>query len=230
MFRNRVRNTVMLGVVILVAIAAAGWFLVLGPRFDEAATLADQRVQTEAASTQLAARYTKVVDQARQASGAAQDAQRLFASMPQQADLPTVLVQIIDAAKAAGIDGDDISVINTTVPAPVTGEGAAADGSGASASRAAGLGIQLATLNVDVTVNGPPAAVVAFLHNIQSLDRAVLVTATSLGEDLDSADGRPTNRKSLAVTTSMFVLQSKLPDLVAQVDALLADSGLPAAA
>jgi type IV pilus assembly protein PilO len=231
---TRVRTHVALGVLILLVFAAISWFLVLSPRIANATDIAAQAEQVDSATTAMQGRYRQTVEQAASATQAAADAQALFESMPQQAELPDVLLRIIDAASRAGIGANQISVINASVPRSLTGdETTGADPESAAGAAAKGLGVELAQLDIDVTVNGDRASLLAFLDNLQGLDRAVLVTATGLTDLSQPANGGPENAPTasgagqiLDVTGSMFVLQSKLPDLVAAVQKVIDDAGV----
>ena len=235
MTSTRVRATLALGIVLLLGLAAAGWFLVLGPRLATTSDIAVQIEQVEFSNTQLQNRYRQTVEQAANATQAAADAQALFATMPQQADLPAVLLQISEAAQRAGIDARQISVINASVPRSITGD-AASGGDPASAAGAAakGLGVELAQLDIDVTVSGSRESLLAFLDNLQGLDRAVLITSTGLMDMQQPGTSSPEDapkkgqagQQSLDVTGSMFVLQSKLPDIVAAVQSLIDEAGI----
>lgn len=233
--RRTVPVTWLVGVLVLGVVAALGWLLVLSPRLTAASDVAAEAEQVEFANLQLQTRYRQAVEQARSAPQAAADAQELFATMPQEAELPTVLLQIIDAATSAGIAADRISVINTSVPRPLTGSSARAEEAPSEAGGLAqDLGVDLAQLELDVTVTGNRTELLAFLDNLQGLDRAILLTSSGLTDDeqgrgetgTEAAVAAGSGEQSLAVTGSMFVLQSRLPDLVASVEALIAESGL----
>lgn len=236
MTSTRVRTTLILGIVLLLAFAAASWLLVLGPRLATTANLAADTEQTDFATTAMHRRYRQTVEQAATATKAAADAQALFATMPQQAELPEVLRQIIDAAGRAGIDAKQISVINSSVPRALTGDPASgANPESPAGAAATGLGVELAQLDLDVTVAASREALLRFLDELQALDRAVLITSTGL-IDLEQA-GAPSpqgesaksvkSQQSLDVTASMFVLQSKLPDIVAAVQKVIHEAGIP---
>lgn len=230
---HRVRNTSVVGILALVALATAAWFLVLSPRLSAAADIAVQVEQVDFSTVQLQNRYREAVEQARTATTAAAEAQALFETMPQEAELPEVLLQVIDAAKRAGIDAEQISVINTSVPRAIAGDPALATDPQTPAGVAArDLGVALAQLDLDVTVTGTRDSLLRFLDNVQGLDRAMLITSTGLvsvnqpGED-GGPDGAASGLQSLDMTGSMFVLQSTLPDLVATVEEIVAQAGLP---
>jgi Tfp pilus assembly protein PilO len=217
--RTRVRNGLIIGVLILVAMSCAAWYLVISPRMSAATDLTAQSEQVEQGTLALQSRYNHTLQDARKAPSAAADAQTLFSSMPQEADLPSVLQQITDAAAAAGIKGPALQVLTTSTPDPVT-----AAGSVRGTTPAAGA-VNLATMRIGVTVAGSQDNLVQFLANLENLKRSLLISSTVI------APGGPDDQPSLQVTGLMFVLQSKLPDLVATVDQLLkqADTGTGAA-
>ncbi|MHB1212395.1 MAG: hypothetical protein ACYC0W_09060, partial [Candidatus Nanopelagicales bacterium] len=229
---HRVRDTSVVGILALAGLAAVAWFLVLSPRLAAAAEIAAQVEQVDFSTAQMQNRYRQAVDQARTATAAAAQAQALFETMPQEAELPEVLIQVIDAAARAGIDADQISVINTSVPRAIMGDPALATDPQTPAGVAArDLGVALAQLDLDVTATGSRDSLMRFLDNVQGLDRAMLITSTGLvsvnqpGQD-GGPDGPASGLQSLDLTGSMFVLQSTLPDLVATVEEILSQAGL----
>lgn len=219
MSRPRVRFTVILGVLIIGALTAGVWFLVLSPRMSQSSDIAAQSDQMGVSNATLQARYHTIVKQAADAPALAAQAQAEFSKMPQQADLPAVITQLTDAAAKAGISADGVQVISTGLPAavaPPAGEPAPAT-----------TGINLATMAISMTVKGTPAQVFEFTKNLQSLDRAFLVTGTNM--TWERQPDKPV-QGIMQVQGTMFVLQSKLPDLVAQVKDLLANVDTPPAA
>jgi Tfp pilus assembly protein PilO len=208
MSRPRVRFTVILGTLIIAALATVVWFLVLSPRMSQASDVETQVDQLGIANATLQARYHTVVKQAADAPALAAQAQTEFSKMPQQADLPAVITQLAAAATDAGITPEGIQVINTGLPNPV----------GAAEPGAAPAGINLARMAISMTVKGTPAQVFEFATNLQGLDRALLMTSTNMTWERPP-DGPP--QGVMQVQGTMFVLQSQLPDLVANVKELL---------
>ena len=201
------------GGLLLVCFAAAAWFLVLSPRIASSSQVAAQTSQVEKATFQLNVRYRQALTEAAQAPQAAAEAQQLFSSMPQEAELPDVLEQITTAADSAGITGTHLQVINTSVPTPVGAKGSAINPMTAAAK---GAGVNLATMEVSITADGDRTSLAQFLANLERLERALLISSTHV------ADTSPGNLPTLQVAGSMFVLQSELPDLVARLDELMA--------
>ncbi len=215
---TRVRLSVV-GAILLVAITGALlWFFVLSPRLSEASDLSAQATQLQTINLSLQKQYNQALDQAEQAPQAAADAQALFAKMPQTADLPTVLDQITTAAVDAGISANAVSSLTTGIPVPVTGT------QGAAVTEQPATGVQLARMDVGVSTAGAPVQVLAFLDNLQLLDRALLVKSTVTSQVSQVTDEPAAELENVQVGGSMFVLQSKLPDLVAEVESLIAQA------
>ena len=80
-------------------------------------------------------------------------------------------------------------------------------------------------MGVDITARGTRRELLDFVDNLQSLDRALLVRSTQFLAAPTVAVEGPLQGDTLQVTGTMFVLQSRLPDLVANVEQLVAESG-----
>lgn len=215
---GRVRLVLIGAVLVVVAASAVLWFTVLSPRLATASDLQEQATQMQTANLSLRNQYNQALDQVAAAPEAAAEAQVLFARMPQTAELPTILEQITAAATDAGISPNAVTTLTTGIPAPVTGSGETAAGSGTS--------INLATMEIGVTAEGTRRQVLDFLDNLQALDRSLLVTST-VDSAVIQAEGGATgpDQESMQVGGRMFVLETKLPDLVATVEGLIAEAG-----
>ena len=89
----------------------------------------------------------------------------------------------------------------------------------------AATNVNLAQMDISLTVNGDRKDLLRFLDNLQSLDRAILITSTELTSAiLIGTDGEKFDTEMIKVGGSMFVLKSKLPDLVANVKQLLQEA------
>ena len=205
---TKTRLTIIFGVLGLVALAGLGWLLVLSPRLQEADQVSERATSMQTANLQQLNRYNDLVAKAREIPAAAAEAEKLFASMPQEADIPEVITQISKAAESAGIAPADIQTINTSVPVPVGGPATQGES-----------GVALATMQVDVTVKGSDEQLKKFLDNLQALDRSILVQSTNV-----TATG---GASALQVTGQMFVLQSPLEDLVQTVTKVVEEADLP---
>lgn len=217
MLKDRVRLAVIGAVLLVLVASAAAWFLILSPRIATTAELEQQADQVEVSNNALTVRLARIEQLTQEAPQRAQQAQTLFAQMPETAELPEVLTQISDAATAAGIRPDGVTLITTSIPISVS-DPAATPGSEA-ASAASSLGVQLATMTIDVTVSGRSAQLQQFLTNLQSMDRTLLVNSTAQTEGPTNSD-----ENSLTVRGTMFVLESSLPDLVANAERVIAEA------
>lgn len=210
---NRARNTILLGAGALLVLAAVLWFFVLSPRLAQASEIDAQAQQVATANLSLQTQYNDRLAKVSNAPQAAEDAVALFTQMPQEAELPEVLNQITKAASDAGLGAGGLTSLRTSVPEPTTPTAGGADGQAA--------GIELATMPVEIIATGTRPQLLAFLDNVQSLDRAVLVDGTTYARAVEG------NQDTLTISGSMFVLRSELPDLVAQVEELLAAAEEP---
>lgn len=213
---SRVRLSIIGGAFVVLVIGAALWLLLLSPRLSEANKLSTQAEQLQNANLQLQHEYKVAVDQAAAAPQAAAEAQALFARMPQTAELPAVLDQITRAAVDAGISAGSVSSLTTGIPTPVSGT------KNATTTEKSATGVQLARMEIGVTAEGQYPSVLGFLDNLQGLDRAMLVTSTQTSQVSTAGTSTGPDLQNVQVNGSMFVLQSQLPDLVAEVEALIA--------
>lgn len=205
---SKVRLTLLFGVLIILALTALSWNFVLGPRLQSANDLNSQAEQVELANVQALSQFSRLRDQAREIPAAAEEAQALFASMPQEADLPGLLNQITQAAADAGIPAQDITVLSTGVPTPID-------------PGAENPSVRLATITLDLTVRGSTNEFGRLLDNLAGLDRSLLIQATNLSIPPEGGQGA-----SMQVSGTIFVLQSPLSDLVANVERLIEEAGL----
>lgn len=217
MLKDRVRLAVIGAVALVLAVAIAAWFLILSPRIETTAELEQEAEQVRVSNNALTVRLAKIEQLAAEAPMRAQEAQTLFAQMPETAELPEVLTQISDAATAAGIRPDGITLITASIPVSVSDP--TASGASDTAGAASSLGVRLATMTIDVTVTGRPPQLQQFLTNLQTMDRTVLVNSTAQTAATTDAD-----ESSLTVRGTMFVLESSLPDLVANAQQVIAEA------
>ena len=242
---TKARTATIISAVSVLAVGGLTWQFVLSPRMAEADSINTQAMDVETQNVMLTGRYNEAVTRAQPAPEVAAEAQALFAQMPQSAELPAVLDQIMNAATDAGIAETDVASLSTGIPQLVP------------ESEGGVSGVQLATMSISVSAEGSATSTLDFLDNLQSLDRALLVNQASRTPNTDtevSADGEETNEgdeseesstdesaddgetpiskkdllaalpdENLSTAGMMFVLESRLPDLGATVDEMLAD-------
>jgi Tfp pilus assembly protein PilO len=218
---SRSRLTIVVGTIALLVLATVAWFIVLSPRLSQAAELSSRADNLAAQNLTLSSQYNRTLDLAHKAPSAAREAQALFSRMPQQADLPEVIEQINAAAAQAGIAPADIQEITTAVPQAVAPANASVAASSTAASPAAS-GVKIATMAINIRAQGPADQMLAFVDNLAAIDRALLITGTQL---VTVADSNQKGESALNFDGTMFVLQSRLPDLVATVNSLIERAG-----
>jgi Tfp pilus assembly protein PilO len=185
----------------LLAVAAAGWTLVLGP---ETSTLADTRAQVDAARQQnavLLQQLSQLKAQEKELDKTRRVATALQAKFPPTADQPGLFQQVTDAAVDAGIGAQGVT---TLAPTPPT-IGSATGGVGATAP-AAGSGT-LASQDVSVAVTGSYDQTQQLLENLEHMPRAFLITSVALAGAAD--DG--TDSFTTTIAGRMFVMPP-IPD------------------
>jgi len=210
---SRVRLARLIVIVFLISIAAVAWLFVLQPR---QASIESTRVDIEDAQLMqqtLIKRNAELRALLEIAPGVAEEAQAIFAALPNTAQLPELLDQITAAAINAGIPASDISVINTSIPAPIS------ESDPQAAAAADELGVDLGIITIDLSVSGSDEEFLAFLENLTALDRAFLVESTTISAARDGS-----TEQTMSVSGRLFVLQSSLPDLVATVEDIVAQA------
>jgi len=210
---SRVRLARLIVIVFLISIAAVAWLFVLQPR---QASIESTRVDIEDAQLMqqtLIKRNAELRALLEVAPGVAEEAQAIFAALPNTAQLPELLDQITAAAINAGIPASDISVINTSIPAPIS------ESDPQAAAAADELGVDLGIITIDLSVSGSDEEFLAFLENLTALDRAFLVESTTISAARDGS-----TEQTMSVSGRLFVLQSSLPDLVATVEDIVAQA------
>ena len=213
MLKDRVRLVTVFLVLALMGLLAVLWFAILSPRLSVAEGIEMQSADVELANLSLLKKQRDFLDLAEQAPQAAADAQVLFSKMPQSADLPSLLNQVSEAAISSGISPNNIKVINASIPVSTADVPNEQDSTSQEA-----IGVQLATLTLDMTVDGSNSDLLDFVDNLQDLDRALLLTSTNL-VDLPAEEDQ--GQQTLTISATLFVLESRLPDLVSNAQSVI---------
>jgi Tfp pilus assembly protein PilO len=217
---HRKRNNLMAGGAILAVASGATWLFILSPRLATAAELQTQTSTVEASITSQMRHLRELNTMVEDAPEAARRVQTLLSRMPQQAELPLLFTQITAVAKRSGISAQDVSAITPSVPVPIDsgkqGQGIVSDAQ-QSPERTR---VQVAKLDLSITVTANPDQLQRFLRGLEQLDRDFLVTGVNVAADPSDPSG---DKQSATVTATTFVLQSQLPDLERNVRELLAE-------
>ncbi len=115
------RDRKLLLLLVPVLAVAAFWFLILAPKREESAAVADQLAQAEAARDTATAAASQVAGSKQAFSRDYATVIRLGKSVPAKVDMPSLLVQLDDAAKGTGIDFVSVQTGDRTAATPAGG-------------------------------------------------------------------------------------------------------------
>jgi hypothetical protein len=113
---NKIKETYLIGGVVIVLLALVSWFFLVSPRMDQASEIGERQAAAEmlnAKSAKEIAALTTLKDglvQERKISAA------LAVKFPPTADQPTLFRQIVAAASSAGIDEKNITSVGPAAP------------------------------------------------------------------------------------------------------------------
>jgi hypothetical protein len=137
------RDRMVLTALVAVAALAASWFLVLAPRRQDAARLADQVAQAQQQRDAAVAAVAHGNAGRRSYADDYATVARLGKAIPADDDVPSLVYQLEDAARRTGVDFHSVQLSggSGSPPAPAPAPAApAASGSGSSGSGASGSG------------------------------------------------------------------------------------------
>ena len=208
----------LIGTAVLLIFAIVGWLFVLSPRMSTAADIDEQTASVDVTNASRQHQLAELAKMKNEVPQAAERVQKLINRMPQEAELPKLFDDIVLAAKRAGISGNQISTITPSVPVPLDAASSTSTGTLSEAkSLAQQANFDVAKLDVTMSVTGTVSQIRAFLSNLETLDRDLLVRETTITSAITGKSDRVAT-----VTATAFVLQSQLPDLVKKVNELLA--------
>lgn len=215
------RTWIVGGVVAAVAIAAAGWFLLISPQFGAAAGAGDQLADVQTQNIVLQKRLDTLQKKSSHTDDLTAELQNVYGAIPPRHDLEGFTRQLTVFAKDVGVTITSISpgaptlitMAETAAPSTEAADGAPGVTKGASPSdsssdaaaptteASAGPAGNLYSITVTVVTTGPMAAQQKFLSAIEKQgDRRALVTATAFSPITD-ADGASTPTDGVAVVT-----------------------------
>lgn len=189
---DRLRQWVVLTVVAVLAVLAAGWFLLISPVRAQVADLGAQTQEQHQAGDALRTQLDVLRAQAAQLPAEQAKLAAVRTKIPDGLQMPALLATLTATAGSAGVDL--VSVVPgavTPVVAPVTA-GATVRLPSAGSTPAAGL----SSATVATTVVGSYAQVEQFLDGLEQLPRAYKVTAVTLAPGADPV--KPASDPTLA--------------------------------
>src|SRR4051794_5198741 len=177
---DKLKQWALLTVIAVLAVFAAGWFLLISPKRTEAAGLHATAASYDARSATLRGELAMLEAQARDLPKQEARLKEIGRKIPASPDLPTFIRTLTDAAKSAGVELDSLAPAR-----PVAGSGAtvAAPGTPDAATGAAVTGTELSNVPVSLQVSGSYFQLEEFLHNLEELPRAFLVTQFSVAAE-----------------------------------------------
>lgn len=180
------RATLAIGVVVLVVVAAASWFLLLNPVTSTLSETREQHAETVDANRMLAVRLGAVERQEEELPTTVAAAEELATMFPATADQPGFFDMLGKAAAAAGISPDRVTTLSPTVPVRVADVEASDEPATPTVPTATDLAYQLVT----VSVEAPYEQVEELLRQVERMDRAFLVQGVSISTDDDTTTGQ----------------------------------------
>jgi Tfp pilus assembly protein PilO len=201
---SRSRTWTVGAAVLALAVLAAGWFALIGPKRAEAADLQAQAVEQQEANARLQSKIKLL--QAQAADLPAQQAKlaEIRTRIPESPALPALVRSLTDLAQRAGVEVyslepaaiEPVEAAAATTQTPTAAETPAAEGtSGDSAApapqKAPAPTSTLTAQPVNVVVVGSYFGVEQFLNLAEDLQRSFLVTGLTLraaeGDEIESA-------------------------------------------
>jgi Tfp pilus assembly protein PilO len=159
MNRLSAQNQLIIGVVVIVAVAAAALFLAILPQFDRAKRIDADIAQVESDIQAQRAVVARRMSAKAQAAEAQVEMLRIANQVPESPELPTVIVNLQDAANAAGLA---FAQIMPGEPAPATD--------------ASNKDLGYTKIPITVTVRGEWADHIDYLRRLAKLERGIRVT------------------------------------------------------
>lgn len=194
---DKLRQWIAVTVVLVIAIAAAGWFLLISPKKQEAQDIRTQAAAQVAANQGLRLELATLKAQAKALPQQQAKLAAVAAKIPDNPALPSLIRALTAAAADAGVE---LLSLSPTKPAAVAAAPAAgvvappAAGAPAAAAPAGPSAGTLQSIGVSLSVAGGYFQVEQFLDRLESLSRAMKVGQIALAPGSnpfkpDAADG-----------------------------------------
>lgn len=193
--------TLAIGTALLLAIVAAGWFLLVGPVTEEISAVRTQVEETEGRNDVLAADLRGLEALAADLGQTDRAAGAVKTLWPATAAQPTFFRAVNDAARSAGYAPDDVATLSPSAPLPVTEDGQPlvdpVTGEPTAATPDEEQQAAYAVQTVAIALEGDFGKAERFLAALERMPRSVLV----LGVSVESTNDVPL----LTVTGATFV-------------------------
>jgi Tfp pilus assembly protein PilO len=189
---DKVKQWVALSLVGVVAVLAAGWFLLVAPKRSEASDLAGQAATAEASNAALRLKLAGLKADQKDLPAQQAELAAVAAKIPDNPALPLLIRALNKAADAAGVELISLSPSNPTAVGPATSTSTTpvaapvAKGSAASETtpvvpKAVPAGPPpMSSIAVTLNVVGGYYQIETFLDSVEQLTRAMKVTTLSV--------------------------------------------------
>jgi Tfp pilus assembly protein PilO len=216
---NKVRAWAALAVVAIVAVFAAGWFILLSPQKDKVSKLNDQAAAQLQNNQQLTSQIDLLKKQRSQIPAQQAEIAAIQGRLPDTPALASYTRWLASAAAATHVD------LLSVAPAPpaqvhlqqAANSTTAATGQAGGSVPTQAAGTNLSSISVNIGINGDYYAIQQFLAKLESAQRATVVSSVAIqpgkaltapvaGSAGSKADTTPTWQTLQAqVTASIFV-------------------------
>lgn len=208
MVSNRIRKIKLLGFVIIGLVSIIGIITVIYPFFNERETLKVEVQEKMSENSVLSTRINSLKKTAEQVPQIKAFNDSLSVRFPSTSDIPGLVSSLSSTASASGLGSASITGLETSIPTLVAGTasnlpaaapsakadkgptdntdtGTAASAPAAGATKSAGAG-DLASMTVDLTVEGSPEQLTTFVKNLSAgQGRAFLIKGFNLDAGTD---------------------------------------------
>ncbi|MDQ1683870.1 MAG: hypothetical protein QOC82_607 [Frankiaceae bacterium] len=206
---TRARQWSVLTAVACLAVMAAGWFILVKPQRTHAASLRDQASQVDQSNQALQSQIAHLRAQARDLPAQQRTLAKIATQVPDSPALPTLIRQLSAAADGAGVN---LVSLAPGQPGLVQSSqlGAAKPSGPSPAVTSTAPGAVLASIPLQIQVQGTYFNLEQFFQNVESLPRSMAVSQFSAAPIVPGANpsGQTVAPGTLNVTLTASVFMS----------------------
>jgi type IV pilus assembly protein PilO len=198
--------------VLIVAILAASWFLLIAPKHSKAAAIKTQTAAQEDANTRLKDKISQLMAQQQDLPRQIARLAQIRGQIPDNPALPTLIRDLSTAAKKSGLSLDSLApsepsaITDVVVPVAVAPTAAAAssttDSAAPTVAAPAAPAPSLFAVPLQLNAAGSYFEVEQFLNKLEGMKRSFLVTGFSL--KANPTAGAP-NQLAITITARVFL-------------------------
>jgi Tfp pilus assembly protein PilO len=207
---TQTRKWSLLAILLIAAVFAASWFLLIAPKRSDAEALRQQKVSQDEANQRLQQQIVMLKAQNKDLPKQQARLAQIRVNIPQTPQLPSLIRNLSVSATKSGVELVSLAPAQPTVvpgsaPAaqPAAEQGASTTGQPADAQPATAA--PLLMIPISVTANGDYFEVEQFLNQLESLKRSFLVTGFTLDQEVDSANADALGHIKIVVSGRVFM-------------------------